>query len=208
MSYQRWEIEATYCYSDLSGRFLKLVNKYRKPDGGKVPIPFMLHCNNLVYGEGSVWCVPGKKMGLKCLIPIEGLTDPNKPPDNEVAIWVPKCKRSLYRQKELYEALFEEPDTYVFFCEGEKDVDTLTGLGLVATTNPGGALGFKEEDVEHFKNVHVILVEDNDETGRQRVQRIAQLLYGKAASIRILTFRDMPEKSDITDWVEAQQNRD
>jgi hypothetical protein len=45
-------------------------------------------------------------------------------------------RRVLYRLPELRAA---DPQADVFVVEGEKDVETLRGLGLVATTNPQGA---------------------------------------------------------------------
>ena len=45
-------------------------------------------------------------------------------------------ERVPYRLPELLNAA---PDTTVFVCEGEKDCDALHALGLIATTNPGGA---------------------------------------------------------------------
>jgi hypothetical protein len=45
-------------------------------------------------------------------------------------------RRVLYRLPELIKA---DPNDPVFVPEGEKDCDRLAGLGLVATTNSGGA---------------------------------------------------------------------
>src|SRR5438128_2013334 len=45
-------------------------------------------------------------------------------------------RRVLYR---LPDILAADPAVPIFMAEGEKDVDNLIALGLVATTNPGGA---------------------------------------------------------------------
>jgi DNA polymerase I-like protein with 3'-5' exonuclease and polymerase domains len=44
-----------------------------------------------------------------------------------------------YQFRALRAALAADPNTVVHIAEGEKDADTLRRLGLVATTNPGGA---------------------------------------------------------------------
>src|SRR5262245_61385785 len=48
----------------------------------------------------------------------------------------------LYRLPELSTA---DPSKPVLIPEGEKDVETLRALGLVGTTNPGGAGKWKSE---------------------------------------------------------------
>src|SRR5262249_44233575 len=45
-------------------------------------------------------------------------------------------RRVLYRLPDLLRSATEQP---IFICEGEKDADALALLGLVATTNSGGA---------------------------------------------------------------------
>ncbi|MDP6494877.1 MAG: hypothetical protein QGI09_05565, partial [Dehalococcoidia bacterium] len=51
-------------------------------------------------------------------------------------------RRVLYRLPELLGA---DPSEPVFIVEGEKDVDRLAGLGLVATTNPMGVKKWRPE---------------------------------------------------------------
>ena len=51
----------------------------------------------------------------------------------------------------------------VFIVEGERDVLTLNELGIVATTNPGGAGQWRPEFSENLRGADVILVPDNDE---------------------------------------------
>jgi AAA domain len=109
-----------------------------------------------------------------------------------------------YRLPELIEA------SEVYICEGEKDCDRLAKLGVVATTNPGGAdrdgdggkkwpAGF----ARYFDGRHAILIPDNDDPGRRHVQAVAKKLSGTAASIRILELPGLPDKGDVTDWLTA-----
>jgi RecA-family ATPase len=98
----------------------------------------------------------------------------------------------------------------VYIVEGEKDCDNLARLGLVATTNPGGADAdgdggrkWPAEFDRYFEGRHVILIPDNDPAGRTHVRAVAKKLSSKAASIRILELPGLPEKGDVSDWIAA-----
>lgn len=95
----------------------------------------------------------------------------------------------------------------VFICEGEKDVDRLAGLGFVATTNPGGAGNWKANLNQWFAGKTCFVLEDNDEAGRKRCQTIARELHPVVDSVRIVTFRDLPEGGDVSDWLDAEPSR-
>jgi 5S rRNA maturation endonuclease (ribonuclease M5) len=95
----------------------------------------------------------------------------------------------------------------VFLCEGEKDADRVASLGLTATTNSGGASSWKPELNEWFKDRDVYILEDNDDAGRKRCQDISKQLKDVAKSIRIVTFKELPEKSDVSDWLDADSSR-
>ncbi len=58
-----------------------------------------------------------------------------------------------------------DPNEPVFIVEGEKDADTLASLGLVATTNPGGAGKWRREYNGYLASRKVIILPDNDEAG-------------------------------------------
>jgi KaiC/GvpD/RAD55 family RecA-like ATPase len=88
-------------------------------------------------------------------------------------------------------------------CEGEKDADTLAGLGLTATCNNGGAGNFKPELVPHFVGKQVAIIPDNDEPGRKHAAKVAEMLYGTAKSIKILELPDLDEKGDVSDFIQA-----
>jgi putative DNA primase/helicase len=47
--------------------------------------------------------------------------------------------KPLYRLPELLNAREDQPDAWIFICEGEKDADRCASEGLIATTNIGGA---------------------------------------------------------------------
>jgi hypothetical protein len=79
----------------------------------------------------------------------------------------------LYRLPELLAA---DPTEWVFIVEGEKDVDTLWALGLVATTNPGGAGKWRPEFNRWLVGRRVVLLPDNDAPGKNHMEMIATCL--------------------------------
>jgi RecA-family ATPase len=50
--------------------------------------------------------------------------------------------------------------------------------------------------------------EDNDATGRAHATEVAEALRGFVPDIRIITFHDLPEHGDLTDWKEGGHGRD
>ncbi|MFK4809692.1 VapE domain-containing protein [Devosia sp. ZW T5_3] len=108
--------------------------------------------------------------------------------------------RLLYRLPQLIAASNEE---YVWIPEGEKDVETLVALGLVATTNPNGFEGWSDDFAEFFKGRKCIIVEDNDDASRKRTADIRFSIGKFAKSINVIRFEDMAEKSDATDFIQA-----
>jgi 5S rRNA maturation endonuclease (ribonuclease M5) len=107
-------------------------------------------------------------------------------------------RRILYRLPEL---LHSDESAFVFVCEGEKDVDALHRLGLVATTNSGGAGKWRDEYNEALRNRHVVVLPDNDEAGRNHATQVATSLQGIAASVRVVELPNLPDKGDVSDWL-------
>lgn len=107
----------------------------------------------------------------------------------------------LYRLPEL---IASEYDT-VFICEGEKDVDNVRSLGLTATCAPMGAGAKKWLNTcdEHLENKHIAILEDNDDTGKAYARAVAEALLPVAQSVKIISLPDLPEKGDVSDWIEA-----
>ncbi len=106
-------------------------------------------------------------------------------------MWGYGPRRVLYHLREVLEA------PIVFVVEGEKDVETLRDWGFVATTNPGGANGWRPEFNEFLRGREVILIPDNDPPGRKRVAQIGRQLLGVASRLRIL---QLPGAKDPTEW--------
>lgn len=114
----------------------------------------------------------------------------------------------LYRLPELIRAIAAgEP---VFIVEGEKDVDRLAALGLIATCNIEGAA--KPEQRPKWKTEYtaqltgaarVVLLPDNDDPGRAHMRHVAQQLHGKVGAACWLELPSLPEKGDVSDWLDA-----
>ncbi len=107
-------------------------------------------------------------------------------------------RRVLYRLP----GLLAEPRRAVFVVEGERDTDTLIGMGLLATTNAGGALKWRPEYAEPLAGRPIIILPDNDGPGRRHALMVAQSLHGVAASVRVVELPGLPPKGDVSDWLE------
>ena len=115
-------------------------------------------------------------------------------------IWnLKEVRRVLYRLP----ALIARPDELVYVVEGEKDADRLASLGLLATTNAGGAGKWRREYSRFLASRDVIILGDNDDVGRKHVQEVAKSLAGQARSIRVVELADLPPKGDVSDWLDA-----
>ena len=96
----------------------------------------------------------------------------------------------------------------VLIVEGEKDVHTATSLGFTATTNPGGAASWTENTEQQYhystplKGKRVIIIPDNDQAGRKHAESVRRIL-SKICTVSVLSLPDLPDKGDLTDWVNA-----
>lgn len=124
-----------------------------------------------------------------------------RPDGNGGWIWNTKgLKRLPYNLPKLAAA------EYPFITEGEKDVESLRKIGLVGTCNSGGAGKWSAELAQYFRaDQHITILPDNDEPGRNHAQQVAESLFGKVASLKILELAGLPDKGDISDWL---QDRD
>jgi hypothetical protein len=107
--------------------------------------------------------------------------------------------RVLYRLPDLLAA---GSDDWVFVVEGEKDADRVVSLGLVATTNVGGAGKWRDRYSETLRGRRVCLLPDQDEPGRKHALDVAaSLVQHGAAEVKVLLLPGLPEKGDVSDWL-------
>lgn len=129
-----------------------------------------------------------------------------KPDGNGGWTWkLDDVRRVLYRLPELIASNKSET---VFIVEGEKDVDRLFSLGLVATCNVSGAGKWRDDYNEHLRGRDVVIIPDNDEHGKKHTQSVAASLHGIASSVKVIALSDLPEKGDVSDWLGAGNTKD
>ncbi|HEX9942397.1 MAG TPA: CHC2 zinc finger domain-containing protein [Thermoanaerobaculia bacterium] len=112
-------------------------------------------------------------------------------------------RRVLYKLPEVIAAV--AADEAVWVVEGEKDADNLIRLGLPATTNPGGALKWREEYSESLRGAKVVILPDNDQPGQQHAEQVARSLAGVSKEIKIIRLPGLPEKGDVSDWIAERE---
>jgi len=102
----------------------------------------------------------------------------------------------------------------VYIAEGEKDVDNLRRLGVIATTSPGGAAKpggrskWRPEFARHLAGFDIVILPDTDDAGWAHADTIASSLAGIAASVCVLRLSGLPPKGDVSDWITAGGTRD
>ncbi|MCW2690558.1 MAG: hypothetical protein JWR37_5448 [Mycobacterium sp.] len=106
----------------------------------------------------------------------------------------------LYRAAALVAA---GTDQWVWLTEGEKDAETATRLGLLATTNAQGAKSFPAELAAALHGRNVAIVVDRDTAGYQRAASLHEQLQPHAAQTVILLPAVTVAKADLTDHVQA-----
>lgn len=98
-------------------------------------------------------------------------------------------------------------DSFVYFTEGEKDADRLKAEGLIGITIAGGAeaipKNLRDADLAPLAGRHVVLLPDNDDSGRKCMDAVASILADVAASVRIVELPGLPSKGDVSDWFDA-----
>lgn len=111
-------------------------------------------------------------------------------------------ERVLYQLPEVLKA------KEVLIVEGEKDADTLTSLGFIATTSPMGAKKWRDEYNEYLKGKDIVLLPDNDNEGKEHMTQVAISLNGNAKSLKWIDLPGLPSKGDVSDWVKGYDDKD
>lgn len=121
-------------------------------------------------------------------------------------VWSLKgVKRELYQLPKL---LATPANQWVFVVEGEKDADNLNAIGLMATCNAQGAGKWQPNYTETLSGRKICILPDNDEPGHEHAQAVAMALQGKAQTVRIVELPGLPDKGDVSDWLDADGTAD
>lgn len=132
-----------------------------------------------------------------------------QPDGNGGWIWnVEGIERVPYHLPEVINAV--KNNIVVYIVEGEKDVDNLQKIGLIATCNPGGALKWRESYSKYLEGAKVVIVPDEDEAGIKHAKQVKKFLRGIAGSIKTIKLpNDEKVKGyDISDWLADGGNRE
>lgn len=120
------------------------------------------------------------------------------------SITKPPVRLVPYRLPELLAAASHR---HVFVVEGEKDVERLRALGLLATTNPLGATKWRDDYAEPLRGRPVVVIPDNDPKGEEHAALVVNSLLPVAASVKLVRLPNLPEKGDVSDWLSAGGSR-
>jgi hypothetical protein len=113
--------------------------------------------------------------------------------------------------------IIKEKNKEIFIVEGEKDVETLRKIGLIASCNPMGAGKWIKEYNKYLKDKEIVLLPDNDQpdpkrnglrAGYEHMLHIARELKNIAASIKIVELPELPNKGDVSDWLKTHSKED
>jgi len=119
------------------------------------------------------------------------------------SVKVPRVVPGLYRQERITKLPAELP---LFLVEGEKDVNTLVGVGFEAFCPPHGSNTWQSEWSALFDGRQVIVIPDNDQPGLQHGEKIlGSLIAFGVAGVKYLRpgydGYDPPAfGGDVTDW--------
>jgi hypothetical protein len=112
-------------------------------------------------------------------------------------------ERVLYRLPEIEAA----PGRALFIVEGEKDCDALTALGLLATTNVGGAASWQKHAEEYAQTFRgrsrAVVLPDNDPPGRRWAAQVAASVAAVDCPVYVLELDGLPDGGDVSDWLAA-----
>jgi 5S rRNA maturation endonuclease (ribonuclease M5) len=126
-----------------------------------------------------------------------------RPDGNGGWIWkVKDINQILYNLRAVSEA------DEVLIVEGEKDTDRLSKLGYAGTTCAGGAKSWKSEYCKSLRGKAVVLIPDNDPPGREHMEKVAKSLKGIATSVKMVDLPDLPEKGDVSDFINKFEDED
>jgi hypothetical protein len=112
--------------------------------------------------------------------------------------WKAGDRSIVYRLPELLAA---DDETIVFTCEGEKDVDRLASLGLVATTAAGGAGKWSDAHSQWLAGRRVVILPDNDVAGEKDTATKLRSLRPIAERVAIVALDHLPDAGDVSDWL-------
>jgi hypothetical protein len=102
--------------------------------------------------------------------------------------------------------LIARPRDPVIIVEGERCACDLATIGVLVTTSAHGAKSADKTDWTPLAGREVVILPDNDVTGRAYAKIISGILaqLSPPGVVRIVELPDLPQKGDCVDWLEAR----
>ncbi len=95
----------------------------------------------------------------------------------------------------------------VFICEGEKAVDAVRTLGLIATTWPHGSKSASKADWSPLAGKECVVLPDNDDAGRLGADDVVGLLakVTPAPTVKRIELPGLPPGGDAVEYIAARR---
>ena len=149
-------------------------------------------------------------------------TDANNVPIHATIRYEPKTFRQValnpngsikeWTVKNVRTVLYNLPNVMnaqtVYLVEGEKDADRLISLDFAATTSPMGAGKWRTDYTEMLRAKDVIIIPDNDAAGAKHAEVVAKAITGTAKSVRTAQLIGVPDKGDVSDYLQQTRSKD
>ena len=145
---------------------------------------------------------------------LDNRADPNDPEDNRLHwIWnLDNTRRVLYNLPEILDPVNYNSGKTLFVCEGPKNCESMRKIGLFSTTNPMGALSWKDEYSEFLTDWRsIVILPDNDDAGKKgaekKLKSLQSLPYPGIAEIRYIDLPGLAEHGDVTNWLNGDGSK-
>lgn len=123
---------------------------------------------------------------------------------NRIHLSLGNIKKVLYHLPSIKKA--RETKEPLYMPEGEKDCATLERYGLLATTY-GSSSDWKAEFAPLFAGIHLVVLPDNDKSGKQVADAIIKDCMPYVASMKQVMTSNK-EKGDVTDYFNEEHNKE
>jgi DNA primase len=148
------------------------------------------------------YCFAHQRFGLRSFLP--GTPD-HIVPGTELVL---RSLHGLDKLRRDLEAEATEVRGDVWWLEGEKDVDAARRLGLTATTSGSATAALPPDVATQLRYAaRLFIVPDNDKSGREGAQRVAQTLANYFPDVRIVELPVSPEHGDLSDYLAQGHSR-
>ncbi len=128
-------------------------------------------------------------------------------PDGKFISGAQDTERTIYNKGAFEKVRSYISQPYIYYVEGEKDVETLRKLGLFAVT-AGGASDWKRKFAPLFKGQSVRIIPDNDKPGKTLAEEVQRDIRQYAWETEIVLLPETDEKEDVTDWIQKGHTKE